>query len=149
MLSSQLYKNTYVTHHSPQQPSPNPQFLASHSTSSITDSPPFGLQSYVPQLQQLMSTYDSPTEDAIAGVRREMDGVREVMVKNIDAVLSRGERIELLVGKTDDLSTNARAFRNRSVALRYVPLPSPASFCPRLMKGKGERCGGRMLGLYL
>lgn len=91
-----------------------------------------------------MSTYDSPTEDAIAGVRREMDGVREVMVKNIDAVLSRGERIELLVGKTDDLSTNARAFRNRSVALRYVPLPSPASFCPRLMKGKGERCGGRM-----
>ena len=35
-----------------------------------------------------------------------------------DAVLSRGERIELLIDKTDSLSTNARAFRNSSAQIR-------------------------------
>lgn len=40
------------------------------------------------------------------------------MTKNIDAVLSRGERIELLVDKTDQMSAQARAFRKRTVVLR-------------------------------
>lgn len=43
------------------------------------------------------------------------------MVKSIDAVLSRGERIELLVDKTDQMSTQARAFRKRSTVLRCAP----------------------------
>ncbi len=40
------------------------------------------------------------------------------MTKNIDAVLSRGERIELLVDKTDGLSTQARQFRKRATVVR-------------------------------
>lgn len=40
------------------------------------------------------------------------------MVHNVEAILSRGERIELLVDKTDNLSSQARAFRKRSVQLR-------------------------------
>jgi Synaptobrevin len=39
-------------------------------------------------------------------------------VDNIERVLSRGERIELLVDKTDAMSSQARAFRKRSQALR-------------------------------
>lgn len=40
------------------------------------------------------------------------------MTRNIDAVLSRGERIELLVDKTDGLSTQARQFRKRATVVR-------------------------------
>lgn len=40
------------------------------------------------------------------------------MVKNVEQILSRGERMDLLVDKTDNLSTQARAFRKRSAAVR-------------------------------
>lgn len=40
------------------------------------------------------------------------------MVKSIDAVLSRGERIEILVDRTDEMSHQARAFRKRATVVR-------------------------------
>ena len=40
------------------------------------------------------------------------------MVKNVEQILSRGERLDLLIDKTDDLSHQARAFRKRSAAVR-------------------------------
>lgn len=40
------------------------------------------------------------------------------MVANLNTVISRGERLELLIDKTDNLSTQSRAFRTRSTALR-------------------------------
>jgi vesicle-associated membrane protein 7 len=36
---------------------------------------------------------------------------KDIMVQNIDAVLARGERIELLVDKTDSMAGQAHAFR--------------------------------------
>lgn len=39
------------------------------------------------------------------------------MIENIDRVLERGERIELLVDKTDKLSQNARKFEK---SVRYM-----------------------------
>ena len=39
--------------------------------------------------------------DAVAGV--QVDEVKNIMVDNIEKVLERGERIELLVDKTDNL----------------------------------------------
>ena len=49
------------------------------------------------------------------------------MVKSIDAVLSRGERIEILVDRTDEMSQQARAFRKRSTVLRSVHVCSSIS----------------------
>lgn len=43
---------------------------------------------------------------------------QDVMVKSIDAVLSRGERIEILVDRTGEMSQQARQFRKRSTVLR-------------------------------
>lgn len=40
------------------------------------------------------------------------------MTQNIESILSRGERIELLVDKTGDMQAQAHAFRKRSQALR-------------------------------
>lgn len=56
--------------------------------------------------------------DAIKNVQREMEDVREVMSENIERVLERGERIDLLVDKTDRLGGSARDFRVRSRGLR-------------------------------
>jgi len=39
----------------------------------------------------------------------QVDEVKHVMTENIEKVLERGERLELLVDKTDNLRTQARA----------------------------------------
>ena len=40
------------------------------------------------------------------------------MVHNVEQILSRGERIELLVDKTDNMATNAHAFRRGARTVR-------------------------------
>lgn len=57
-------------------------------------------------------------DDAISSVQREIDDVRGIMTRNIEGLLERGERIDLLVDKTDRLGGNAREFRVRSRGLK-------------------------------
>ncbi len=63
-------------------------------------------------------TTDGGRQDAIGNVQREMDDVRGIMTRNIEGLLERGERIDLLVDKTDRLGGSAREFRVRSRGLR-------------------------------
>lgn len=57
-------------------------------------------------------------QDALRTAQQEIEGVREIMTENIERVLERGERIDLLVDKTDRLGNTARDFRVRSRGLR-------------------------------
>jgi vesicle-associated membrane protein 7 len=57
-------------------------------------------------------------EDAIKNVQGEIDNVRGIMSQNIESLLERGERIDLLVDKTDRLGGSASEFRIRSRGLR-------------------------------
>lgn len=57
-------------------------------------------------------------DDAIGSVQREIDDVRGIMTRNIEGLLERGERIDLLVDKTDRLGGSAREFRVRSRGLK-------------------------------
>lgn len=57
-------------------------------------------------------------DDAIARAQREIDSVKGIMTENIERVLERGERIDLLVDKTAGLQTGAREFRMKSRQLR-------------------------------
>ena len=63
-------------------------------------------------------TTRSGQQDAISNVQNEIDNVRDIMTENIERVLERGERIDLLVDKTDRLGGSAREFRVRSKGLR-------------------------------
>ena len=63
-------------------------------------------------------TTEGGQRDAIQNVRAEMDSVRGIMNENIERVLERGERIDLLVDKTDRLGQGAHDFRVRSRGLR-------------------------------
>ena len=47
----------------------------------------------------------------------DLEEVREIMSRNIDAALDRGERLELLVAKTDTLSGDAGIFARRAGSL--------------------------------
>lgn len=63
-------------------------------------------------------TTEAGQNDALANAQNEIANVREIMTENIERVLERGERIDLLVDKTDRLGGSARDFRVRSRGLR-------------------------------
>lgn len=62
---------------------------------------------------------NDPSSDRIARVQQQIDEVKDVMIENIDRVLERGERIELLVDKTDRLNQQAFKFE-KSVSLYII-----------------------------
>ncbi|GAB4819188.1 hypothetical protein N2152v2_006234 [Parachlorella kessleri] len=63
-------------------------------------------------LQQQMDYFNTnPKADSINRVQAELGQLKTIMVDNIDKILDRGERLELLVQKTDNLSHDAFAFK--------------------------------------
>ncbi|XP_029036195.1 vesicle-associated membrane protein 7 [Osmia bicornis bicornis] len=52
--------------------------------------------------------------DVLSKVHGELDELKDIMVKNIDNVAMRGERLELLVNKTENLTANSVTFRKTS-----------------------------------
>lgn len=69
-------------------------------------------------LQRQMDLYNSPSADQFAQVHRKLDDVKNVMVQNIEMVLERGEKLELLVDKTDRLNATAFTFEKSSRKLK-------------------------------
>ena len=96
-----------------------PQFTTSFSREEISDASPYGMSSFDSTISSLMNTFiTNPPQDPVRQAQEEIAGVKAIMVQNVEQILSRGERIELLVDKTDHMSTQAKAFRKRSQALR-------------------------------
>lgn len=97
------------------------KFLAQFPPESVNygSLPAYGTAAFNTTLKQTMNTYNTaPPQDSIAAAKKELDNVRDIMTQNIEQVLERGERIDLLVDKTDRLGGSARDFRVRSRGLR-------------------------------
>jgi vesicle-associated membrane protein 7 len=58
------------------------------------------------------------TDSKLSRLESEVKQTKDVMVQNIDKVLARGEKIELLVDKSDKLDQHAVIFRSEATALR-------------------------------
>lgn len=78
---------------------------------------PYGMNEFSRVLSAQMEKY-AGEGSIIRQVQGEIDQVRDVMVQNIEKVLDRGERIEILVNKTDSLNSAAFQFKKRSTALK-------------------------------
>jgi vesicle-associated membrane protein 7 len=88
-------------------------------STSFQSLPPYGSAAFNTTLKSMLSTYNiSPPSDSLSNARKEIDSVKNIMTENIERVLERGERIDLLVDKTDRLGGSARDFRVRSRGLR-------------------------------
>ncbi|KNC53195.1 synaptobrevin [Thecamonas trahens ATCC 50062] len=74
---------------------------------------------FKPTLSSRIDYYNhDPSADKISAVQSQIDDVKGVMVDNIEKVLERGEKIELLVDKTDNLSAQAFQFKKKSTSLK-------------------------------
>lgn len=66
-----------------------------------------------------MHTYNTaPPPDELVRAQTELNQVKDIMVQNVEQILSRGERIELLVDKTDVMAGQATAFRRGARTVR-------------------------------
>jgi len=76
-------------------------------------------EEFKPVLKKQMEYYSNGTNtDRILKVRKEIDEVKSIMVENIEKVLERGDKIELLVEKTDTLSHESFTFHSKSKDLK-------------------------------
>uniref|UniRef100_A0A8H7XXR4 Synaptobrevin homolog YKT6 n=2 Tax=Psilocybe cubensis TaxID=181762 RepID=A0A8H7XXR4_PSICU len=96
------------------------KFISAPSSSSIDEVPAYGLQgSFGPTIASLMNTYNTdPPVDELTRAHTELNQVKDIMVQNVEQILSRGERIELLVDKTDVMAGQATAFRRGARTVR-------------------------------
>ncbi len=69
-------------------------------------------------LQKQMDTYNGPNADQFASVGNKIEDVKNIMVDNIEKVLERGEKIELLVDKSEQLQQQAFKFHTSSKQLK-------------------------------
>mmetsp|Transcript_26793 Transcript_26793/g.65147 ORF Transcript_26793/g.65147 Transcript_26793/m.65147 type:complete len:191 (-) Transcript_26793:353-925(-) len=79
-------------------------------------------EEFSPVIERRMDFFNSDdadrTIDNIGQVKSQIDEVKDAMVQNIEKVLERGEKIELLVDKTDRLNQQAFRFEASSRSLR-------------------------------
>ncbi|GER41668.1 vesicle-associated membrane protein 726 [Striga asiatica] len=69
--------------------------------------------------EQMQYCVDHPEEiNQLAKVKAQVSEVKGVMMENIEKVLDRGEKIELLIDKTENLRSQAQDFRTQGTKIR-------------------------------
>ncbi|XP_029961392.1 vesicle-associated membrane protein 8 [Salarias fasciatus] len=53
-------------------------------------------------------------QDKVQALRDQVDGVKSIMTENVDRILARGERLDDLMGKSEDLQAGAQHFKQTS-----------------------------------
>lgn len=63
------------------------------------------------ELDSLLKQYQKPDEvDNLLKIQKDIDNTKEIMYKNVEDLLARGERIEDIVAKSDDLGRQSKTF---------------------------------------
>eukprot|EP00946_MAST-07B_sp_MAST-7B-sp1_P004694 g4694.t1 len=76
-------------------------------------------EDFSPVMQRQMNYYnDNPNADPLSKVQNQIKDVKNVAMKNIEKVLERGEKIDLLVDKTDRMRNTAVKFHKTSRRLK-------------------------------
>lgn len=74
---------------------------------------------------QMRQFNEGQEQDAISRVNGEIDELKDIMVKNIENITNRGERLELLVNQTENLRNNVRMRAARFAQLLLFLLTNP------------------------
>ncbi|KAL0224066.1 hypothetical protein P9112_003456 [Eukaryota sp. TZLM1-RC] len=73
---------------------------------------------FSPVLQRQMEYFTNSPTDSIARISRDLSDLQSVCMTNIEKILDRGERVELLVDRSEGLSQTARSFNKRANQVR-------------------------------
>ncbi|KAH1066284.1 hypothetical protein J1N35_031271 [Gossypium stocksii] len=96
-------------------------FVSKYGSGKATTAPANSLnKEFGPKLKEHMQyCVEHPEEiSKLAKIKSQVSEVKGVMMENIEKVLDRGEKIELLVDKTENLHQQAQDFRNTGTKIR-------------------------------
>ncbi|KAK0621358.1 Longin-like domain-containing protein [Bombardia bombarda] len=86
------------------------QFLSEKPMATITSAVTDNSVSY-PPLAEFIKTYQDPNQaSSISKIQQELDETKIILHKAIDSVLQRGEKLDDLVAKSSDLSSQSKMF---------------------------------------
>eukprot|EP00123_Amoebidium_parasiticum_P019366 comp24750_c0_seq1/m.46871 comp24750_c0_seq1/g.46871 ORF comp24750_c0_seq1/g.46871 comp24750_c0_seq1/m.46871 type:complete len:220 (-) comp24750_c0_seq1:385-1044(-) len=94
------------------------QFHRLYEQARIDSAPAYGLGEFSKDLAKYVDYYSQNNVDRLQRVQNEVDSVKQIMVQNIGKVLERGERIEILVDKTETLNEQAFQFKKKATQLK-------------------------------
>ena len=90
------------------------EFLTKHTRSKWAMGTP---KMPMPELDSYISKYQDPKQaDTIMRVQNELDETKIVLHKTIDSVLQRGEKLDDLVARSDQLSMQSKMFARQAKA---------------------------------
>jgi len=85
------------------------EFLSKHPRATFTNAPEKSIS--FPQLKEYIVKYQDPAQaDSIMKIQKELDETKITLHKTIESVLERGEKIDNLVQKSDNLSAQSKMF---------------------------------------
>ncbi len=74
---------------------------------------------FKPVLKTKMNYFNTdPEANKVKKIKGQIEEIKEEMVKNIDKVIARGEKIDMLVGKTGKLEESAMRFEKGAKKLK-------------------------------
>lgn len=72
----------------------------------------------IPGMDATMAKYQEPKEvDNIAKLQKDIAETKDILIQTMDKLMARGEKIEELVQKSQDLSFHSKAFMKQSKQL--------------------------------
>jgi hypothetical protein len=74
----------------------------------------YSLNGFQKSMKSLMKKWNDPQVDQLSRVQSQVEEVKGVMQNNISKVLERGEKLEVLVDRTQNLAQSAQQFHKRS-----------------------------------
>ncbi|KAL6780431.1 Vesicle-associated membrane protein 713 [Auxenochlorella protothecoides] len=90
-------------------------FLAAHGASTRSALAYELNTAFEPELRSRMLRLNAdPRADALTRIHGDVAELKSIMVDNIDKILDRGERLDLLVERTDDLASSTFTFKREA-----------------------------------
>jgi hypothetical protein len=66
------------------------------------------------EIETFINDYKKLSEDKLDVINKQLDDVKKIMVQNIDLAMQRGESLEVLMAKSQDLSESSKIFLKKS-----------------------------------
>ena len=95
------------------------EFTTKYNQEQIVSAIAYGFDSdFSNTIKSRLEFYNSPDADSFMSVNNKLHEVKEIMSKNIEQVLGRGEKLELLVEKAEKLVEGSEMFLKRTKQLK-------------------------------
>jgi len=93
-------------------------------------------------LKDRMQYHNNLSNDAVARIQKELEDVKDIMMENMERVLVRGERLDVLLDKSSRLADSAQQFHQSTRQLRQ-------RYCRRHMKVVAVAAGCATVLIFL